>query len=102
MSQSNIKCPSCGHQFEATDALKDEIQKEFRAKATAWQAQKEEEYKKKEEAFNLQLDAALIAQKKTVEEQLRKNIAGDFENQLKALSESNKENEEKLKAFERI
>jgi len=98
MSQSNIKCPSCGHQFEATDALKDEIQKEFRAKATAWQAQKEEEYKKKEEAFNLQLDAALQAQKKTVEEQLRKNIAGDFENQLKALSESNKENEEKLKA----
>lgn len=97
MSQSNIKCPSCGHQFEATDALKDEIQKEFRAKATAWQAQKEEEYKKKEEAFNLQLDAALLAQKKTVEEQLRKNIAGDFENQLKALSESNKENEEKLK-----
>ncbi len=98
MSQSNIKCPSCGHQFEATDALKDEIQKEFRAKASAWQAQKEEEYKKKEEAFNLQLDAALQAQKKTVEEQLRKNIAGDFENQLKALSESNKENEEKLKA----
>lgn len=98
MSQSNIKCPNCGHQFEATDALKDEIQKEFRAKATAWQAQKEEEYKKKEEAFNLQLDAALQAQKKTVEEQLRKNIAGDFENQLKALSESNKENEEKLKA----
>lgn len=97
MSQSNIKCPSCGHQFEATDALKDEIQKEFRAKATAWQAQKEEEYKKKEEAFNLQLDAALLEQKKTVEEQLRKNIAGDFENQLKALSESNKENEEKLK-----
>ncbi len=97
MSQSNIKCPSCGHQFEATDALKDEIQKEFRAKATAWQAQKEEEYKKKEEAFNLQLDAALLAQKKTVEEQLRKNISGDFENQLKALSESNKENEEKLK-----
>jgi len=98
MSQSNIKCPNCGHQFEATDALKDEIQKEFRAKASAWQAQKEEEYKKKEEAFNLQLDAALQAQKKTVEEQLRKNIAGDFENQLKALSESNKENEEKLKA----
>jgi len=98
MSQSNIKCPNCGHQFEATDALKDEIQKEFRAKASAWQAQKEEEYKKKEEAFNLQLEAALQAQKKNVEEQLRKNIAGDFENQLKALSESNKENEEKLKA----
>lgn len=98
MSQSNIKCPNCGHQFEATDALKDEIQKEFRAKATAWQAQKEEEYKKKEEAFNSQLEAALQAQKKNVEEQLRKNIAGDFENQLKALSESNKENEEKLKA----
>lgn len=98
MSQSNIKCPNCGHQFEATDALKDEIQKEFRAKASAWQAQKEEEYKKKEEAFSLQLEAALQAQKKNVEEQLRKNIAGDFENQLKALSESNKENEEKLKA----
>ena len=29
--------------------MTDEIQKEFRAKATAWQAQKEEEYKKKEE-----------------------------------------------------
>ena len=47
MSSTKIKCPNCQIEFEATDAFRDEIQKELRAKASEWQAKKEEEYKKK-------------------------------------------------------
>lgn len=95
---NHIKCPNCGHEFAATDAFREEVQKELNAKARDWQAKKEEEYRKKEEAFQQQLSEALNVQKKAVEENLRKSIAGDFENKLKLLSESNRENEEKLKA----
>ena len=47
--ENKIKCPSCGHQFEATDAIRDEVQRELNLKAKDWQSKKEEEYKKKED-----------------------------------------------------
>ena len=95
---SNIKCPNCGHEFAATDAFRDEVQKELRAKASEWQAKKEEEYRKKEELLQKEKEEALSKQKQSMEENLRKTITTDFENQVKVLSEANKENEEKLKA----
>lgn len=98
MSSSTIKCPNCGNQFEASDAFREEIQKELRAKASEWQARKEEEFRKKEELLQKEKEEALNKQKQSLEENIRKTIATDFENQLKMLNESNKENEEKLKA----
>ena len=50
MATSIIVCPNCQHQFEPTDAIREEVQKELRIKAAEWQKQKGEEYKKKEDA----------------------------------------------------
>ena len=72
---TEIKCPNCGHEFEPTDMIRDEIQKEVNSKAEEWKKKKEKE----------------------LEESLRKNIASDFETKLRLLEHNNKDNEEKLK-----
>lgn len=96
-NKSTIKCPNCSHEFEATDAFRDEVQKELNIKAKEWQNKREEEFRKKEEGFQLQLKEQLDKQKLNLEETLRKNISQDFENKVKMLAETNASNEEKLK-----
>ncbi|MEO7924160.1 MAG: DUF2130 domain-containing protein [Chitinophagaceae bacterium] len=87
---TEIKCPNCGHQFEPNDAIREEVEKELRSKAADWQKKKNDEFQVKleEEKKRLQL---------SLEENIRKNITGDFENKLRLLEQNNKENEEKLK-----
>lgn len=97
-NKSTIKCPNCQHEFEATDAFRDEVQRDLNEKAKKWQSQKEEEYKKKEDAIRNELNETLVKQKLSIEENLKKSIAVDYENKLKILSETNTQNEEKLKA----
>ena len=97
--ENKIKCPSCGHQFEATDAIRDEVQRELNLKAKDWQSKKEEEYKKKEEEIAKKHQEEMVKQKLQMEELIRKNVAADFELQLKMLRESNESNEIKLKSF---
>ncbi len=89
-NKSTIKCPNCATEFEATDAFRNEVQRELNLKAKEWQAKKEEEYR-------IQMNEALKDQKENIEETLKKNISNDFEAKLKALSETNTANEEKLK-----
>ena len=72
---TEIKCPNCGHEFEPTDLIRDEIQKEVNSKAEDWKKKKEKE----------------------LEESLRKNISADYETKLRLLEENKKENEDKLK-----
>jgi hypothetical protein len=95
--ENKIKCPSCGHQFEATDAIRDEVQRELNLKAKDWQSKKEEEYKKKEEEIAKKHQEEMVKQKLQMEELIRKNVAADYELQLKMLKESNESNEIKLK-----
>ncbi len=83
---TTITCPNCAHEFEPTDAIRDEVQKELRAKMVDWQRTKEEEYKRKE--------ADTVAQ---VEQHLRKQLAGDYEVQMKMLQQANADNEARLK-----
>jgi len=108
MATFNITCPNCGHQFEPTDALRDEIQKELNTKAKEWQQRKEDEYKQKEVSFQQMLAAKekeaeqkLLAEKQKLQQELqesiRKSVASDYENQLKLLQQSASDNEEKLK-----
>lgn len=97
-NKSTIKCPNCHHEFEATDAFRDEVQRDLNEKAKKWQNQKEEEFKKKEDAFRNELNEALVKQKQSIEEAVKKSITNDYENKLKVLSETNIQNEEKLKA----
>ncbi len=72
---TEIKCPNCGHQFEPTESIREEIEKELRSKMVDWQKQKE----------------------KQLEENIRKNVSSDFETKFRLLEENNKDNEEKLK-----
>ena len=87
---NEIKCPSCGHSFEPNEAIRDEVQKELKLKLLDWQKKKDEEYVKK-----LELEKGNI--KKDMEDNIRKNIAADFENKLQLLQSANTDNEEKLK-----
>ncbi len=104
MSSFIITCPNCNHQFEPGDSMRDEIEKELRGKMVDWQKKKDEEFKQKETAFQLQLSAKeeenrkqIEAEKKKLQEELRKSIATDYENQLKMLQQNAADTEEKLK-----
>jgi hypothetical protein len=88
---TQVKCPNCGTQFEPNDAIREEVEKELRSKAADWQ-------KKKNEEFQLKLEEEKKRIQQSLEENIRKNIAGDFENKLRLLEQNNKDNEEKLKA----
>ncbi|PZR27852.1 MAG: DUF2130 domain-containing protein [Citrobacter freundii] len=87
---TDIKCPNCGHQFEPNDAIREEVEKELRSKAADWQ-------RKKNEEFQVKLDQERKLIQQSMEETMRKSIAGDFENKLRLLEQNNKDNEEKLK-----
>jgi hypothetical protein len=97
-NKSTIKCPNCQHEFEATDAFRDEVQRDLNEKAKKWQLQKEEEFKKKEDTFRNELNEALVKQKLSIEEAVKKSVGNDYENKLKLLSETNEQNEAKLKS----
>ncbi len=87
---TEIKCPNCGHQFEPNDAIREEVEKELRTKAADWQ-------KKKNDEFQVKLEEEKKKLQQSLEENIRKNITGDFENKLRQLEQNNKDNEEKLK-----
>lgn len=87
---TDIKCPSCGNQFEPNEAIREEVEKELRTKAADWQ-------KKKNDEFQLKLEEEKKNIRQSLEENIRKNISADFENKLKLAEQNNKDNEEKLK-----
>lgn len=81
MSNYTVTCPKCQHSFEPTDAIRDEIEKELRGKMNDWQKKKEEE------------TTQLLAEQKTklqneLTEQLKKNIAGEYEHKLKLMQDN--------------
>ncbi len=105
---TEIKCPNCNHTFPIEEVMAEEYKKDLREKMQLFTKQKEEEYKKKTEAFEnqrkeleLAFEQRLVQEKNaaqtTVAESIRKSVTADFENKLKVLDDANKENEEKLK-----
>ncbi|MBW4888875.1 DUF2130 domain-containing protein [Mucilaginibacter sp. HMF5004] len=88
--------------------MTEEYKKELREKMVSFTKQKEEEYTRKLDEFSKKEQQQLVAfeqkladEKKalqlTLEENLRKTIAADFENKLQLLETNNKDAEEKLK-----
>lgn len=88
--------------------MAEEYKKDLREKMQSFTKQKEDEFRRKadafenqrkqqEEAFEKRLAQEKAQLQASVSETLRKSISADFENKLKMLDESNKENEEKLK-----
>ena len=87
---TEIKCPNCGHEFEPTDSIREEVQKELRSKMAEWQKQQQQK-------FDVQLMEEKKKTQQQTEETIRKSIASDFENKLRMLEENNKDTQEKLK-----
>ena len=87
---TEIKCPNCGHEFEPTESIREEVQKELRTKMTEWQ-------KTQQQKFDVQLQEEKNRTQKETEERIQKSITSDFENKLRLLEQNNKDNEEKLK-----
>lgn len=113
---TTITCPKCHTQFEPTDALRDEVQKELRQQMQEWQEKKNDEFNKKELQFQQQKElllrqqqeqeAALLKKMDAEKQQLVNTIikeqqekaAGEFSVKLKHLENANIENEARLKA----
>ena len=64
---TEIKCPNCGHQFEPNESIREEIEKELRAKMGDWQ-------KKKNEEFQAKLDDERKKIQQSLEENIRKTV----------------------------
>jgi hypothetical protein len=88
--------------------MSEEYKKELREQMLIFKKQKEEEFTRrekewqetaaaKETAFSKKLAEEKEAWQKSLTENLRKHIQGEYEVKLKTLEENNKENEEKLK-----
>lgn len=105
---TEVKCPSCGHGFPIEEVMAEEYKQQLRLKMQDYTRQKEEEYRKKDDEFasrqklqQQEFEQRLSTEKKalqlTLEENLRKDIASDFENQLLMLQNSVNASAEKLK-----
>lgn len=100
---NKITCPSCGHHFNAEQALANDIEEklklQFNQKYKGLQAQLQKQVEEREE----QLKKQLSLEKTAIEEQLKAKVKEDFDLELKAIQEeadkSRKENRE-LKAKE--
>jgi hypothetical protein len=110
-----IICPSCKNQFAPEDAIAKSLEKEYQEKFNndrqkllkqfsdqqkiLEEQQREFEKKKENEnkLFAERIEKEKLKMENELHEKLRKSISNDFENQLKLLQESNKDNEEKLR-----
>ena len=113
---SLITCPNCKHEFAAEDAISKSLEKEYQEKfnnerqkflkqfsdqqKTLEEQQKDFEKKKEKEnqLFAERMEKEKLKMETELQEKLRKSISNDYENQLKLLQESNKDNEEKLRS----
>ncbi|MGY3054195.1 hypothetical protein ACVWYG_002401 [Pedobacter sp. UYEF25] len=106
---TEIKCPSCAHVFPMEDAMAEDYKKELREKMIAFTKENDVKLQKRMAEIEIEkqhqqkdFDARLLDQqaklKRSIEENLRKTIGEDFENQMLMLQGNAKENEEKLKS----
>jgi len=112
---TEVKCPGCGHSFPIGEVVAEEYKSELKREMISYKRKKDEEAQKKEEEYqrkqeefdkksrqqSLVFEERLAAEKKMLQQQLeqnlRKTIASDFENQLVLLENARKESDEKLK-----
>jgi hypothetical protein len=93
MSIYTVTCPKCQHNFEPTDAIREEVEKELRGKMTEWQKKKEEE-----------TSSLLAAQKITIEnelaEKLKKDLGAQYEHKIKLMQQSESTMSKQVKDFQ--
>jgi hypothetical protein len=93
MSNYNVTCPKCQHNFEPTDAIREEVEKELRGKMTDWQKKKEEE-----------TTALLAEQKITIEnelaEKLKKDLGAQYDHKMKVMQQNESAMSKQVKYFQ--
>jgi hypothetical protein len=105
---TTITCPSCSTQFEPTDALRDQLQKDLRKQMQDWKVQQLKDFEQKEKELQQLREEQEIAFEKKLSEQrnlLASSIAKEqelkfaaqFEAQIKHLNQTNIDNEARLK-----
>jgi hypothetical protein len=86
-STNKITCPSCGHHFNAEEALslhiEDKLRAEFNQKFKTHKAKLEKDAEEREAEFKKQLSAEKLKQQAEVE----KKVKEDFELRLKSMNE---------------
>jgi hypothetical protein len=91
MADFIIHCPKCNHAFEPGDSIREEVQNELRGQMKEWQKQKEIETAALIEAEKKKMHAEL-------ENNLKKNIASEYEAQLQQFQKNAADAEKKLNA----
>jgi hypothetical protein len=108
---TEIKCPSCGHQFPMEQSIRDEVQLELSSKWAKLQKDKDEEFRKKEDEIRKQLEASqtLLASQEEItkkkiqeatrlqEDELRKKVTLENDTRLRIMQEKITESELQLK-----
>lgn len=119
---TSITCPNCKHPFVIEEAFAADIEKEMRGKMeTEWrkrmeslQAEKNEmaqlrqqvaaerqqvsqDRQRQDEELNSRLQTEKIKLQESMTENIRKDVAADFENKLRMLQEAREDSEEKLR-----
>jgi hypothetical protein len=113
---TNIKCPKCGSEFDVQNVLSADVEQKLRQeyekqfqqslnqvnlekkKLEDEQKQFEEKKKRENELFQQKLQQEKLKLEAEIQQQLRKSIVADYENELRLLKQNNLDNEEKLKA----
>jgi len=93
MSNYNVTCPKCQHNFEPTDAIREEVEKELRGKMTDWQ-------KKKEEETTLLLAEQKITIENELAEKLKKEVGAQYDHKIKVMQQSESAMSKQVKDFQ--
>jgi hypothetical protein len=93
MSNYNVTCPKCQHNFEPTDAIREEVEKELRGKMTDWQ-------KKKEEETTLLLAEQKITIENELAEKLKKEVGAQYDHKIKVMQQSESAMSQQVKDFQ--
>lgn len=112
---TNIKCPNCATVFDVENVLSADVEQKLKQryekqlqeslsqinndkkKLEEEQKSFEEKKRKENELFQQRLQQEKLKLETDIQQQLRKTITADYENQLRLLQQSAQENEEKLK-----
>ena len=93
MSTYTVTCPKCQNNFEPTDALREEVEKELRGKMTDWQ-------KKKEEETNVLLAEQKINIENELAEKLKKDLGAQYDHKIKVMQQSESAMSKQVKDFQ--
>ncbi|MCU7548867.1 DUF2130 domain-containing protein [Chitinophagaceae bacterium LB-8] len=113
---TNIKCPACATVFDVENVLSADVEQkikqqyekqlqqslgqinEEKKKLQEEQRLFEEKRRRENELFQQKLQQEKIKLESEIQQQLRKSITADYDNQLRLLQQNIQENEEKLKS----